>query len=66
MKKKKHVKKSPKWVLIAAIAAVALVLGVGIGMVTDPLPPSTCAARLAQIGAPHGVDSFVCYGQRPN
>lgn len=65
MKKRTKKAKSVAWAWIALIA-IALVLGLVIGIWTEPLSPSTCAARLAQIGAPHGVDSFVCYGQRPN
>lgn len=62
---KKHKAKSFAWAWLGA-AVVALLLGIGIGAYTDPLPPSVCAARLAQLNAPPGVDSFVCYGRRPN
>ena len=54
-----------RFAVLLVLAVIAFVIGMTTGILSDPLPPRLCVARMTAIGAPSFVTNYVCLGQIP-
>jgi len=62
MRSKKRAKGPKRWPILLALL-VGLIVGAGLAIYTEPLPPSVCAKRILEVGGPPAAIGYICYGR---